>query len=106
MAFEILSNIREEEKKASALLMDAQNSANEIVKNAETQAADEERRAAVENRALYQRLLEEHRLSVTEQLMDLQSDEKDKAEASIKDAQSRLSEAIGSIVNEVLHAAG
>lgn len=106
MAFEILSNIREEEKKASALLMDAQNSANEIVKNAETQAADEERRAAVENRALYQRLLEEHRLSVTEQLMDLQSDEKDKAEASIKDAQSRLSEAIRSIVNEVLHAAG
>ena len=106
MAFEILSNIREEEKKASALLLDAQQSANEIIKNAETLAADEERRAAVENRALYQRLLEEHRLSVTEQLMDLQSDEKDKAEASIKDAQSRLSEATRSIISEVLHAAG
>ena len=106
MAFEILSNIREEEKKASALLLDAQQSANEIIKNAETLAADEERRAAVENRALYQRLLEEHRLSVTEQLMDLQSDEKEKAEASIKDAQSRLSEATRSIISEVLHAAG
>ena len=106
MAFEILSNIREEEKKASALLLDAQNSANEIVKNAETLAADEERRAAVENRALYQRLLEERRLVVSGLLEDRQSDEKEKVEASIKDAQSRLSEAIGSIVNEVLHAAG
>lgn len=106
MAFEILSNIREEEKKASALLLDAQNSANEIVKNAETLAADEERRAAVENRALYQRLLEERRLVVSGLLEDRQSDEKEKVEASIKDARSRLSEAIGSIVNEVLHAAG
>ena len=106
MAFEILSNIREEEKKASALLLDAQNSANEIVKNAETLAVDEERRAAVENRALYQRLLEERRLVVSGLLEDRQSDEKEKVEASIKDAQSRLSEAIVSIVNEVLHAAG
>jgi vacuolar-type H+-ATPase subunit H len=106
MAFEILSNIREEEKKASALLLDAQHSANEIVKNAEAHAAEKERKAAVENRALYQRLLEEHRALVTGKLMALQSDEKAKAEASIRDAQSRLSIAVKSIVSEVLHGAG
>ena len=70
MTSDILQNILSEEAQASEIHLEAQQTANEIVKNAEARAGDEERKAAVENRALYQRLLEERRLRVEQQLQN------------------------------------
>ena len=47
MTSDILQNILSEEAQASEIHLEAQQTANEIVKNAETRAGDEERKAAM-----------------------------------------------------------
>lgn len=106
MSEEVLNIILEEEKKAAALLQDAQGSVNEIVKNAESQAADTERKAAVEHRALYHSLLEERRFRVEQLLKDGQADNVSRAADEIVKAEGRLAPAARYIVDEVLHGAG
>lgn len=103
MTSDILQNILSEEAQASEIHLEAQQTANEIVKNAETRAGDEERKAAVENRALYQRLLEERRLRVEQQLQNQQQKNQQEASAHIKAAGVNLDKAVQYIMQEVVH---
>lgn len=103
MAFDILDTIREQERKAEALLHEAQQSANEIVKNAETQAADAERKAAIAHRALYQRILEDRRIQVEQALQADQAQVVEQTRQEVQQASARLPDAVDYIVKEVLH---
>lgn len=102
MAFDVLSRIEEEEKKAAQLLNEAQQAAGEIIKNTETQVLEEERRAAVDNRAMYHQVLSEHKMLVESQLLAEKTETDKQIAKDLKDAESRMSDAVRFIVSEVL----
>lgn len=98
MSQNVISNILAEEEKAAALMLDAQNSANEIVKNAESLAAEAERKAAVENRARFQQVLDERRRQVELALQRQNGDASRPAQSIDEDL---INEAIKYVVQEV-----
>lgn len=102
MALDVLSLIEQEEKKAAQLLHEAQQAAGEIIKNAETQVLEEERKAAVDNRALYHQVLSEHKMAVEATLLAEKTERDKKSAAFLAEAQSRLPAAVNHIVREVL----
>ncbi|MGI6725925.1 MAG: hypothetical protein ACOX62_07005 [Christensenellales bacterium] len=106
MSQNIFDTILAEEAKAEALLLDAQHSANEIVKNAEATAAEQERRAAIDNRALLQQMLEERRQAVEKHLETDRAAQAKQLEDSMNIAQAKLAQAVDYIVSEVLNGAG
>lgn len=106
MSENILNSILEEEKKAAGLLLDAQLSANEIVKNAEARAAETEREAAVAHRALYQQALEERRQQVEARLAQTRGSQAEERKAFADEAGKKVSETAAWVASEVLHGAG
>ena len=106
MSQNIFDSILAQEEKAAAFLLDAQHSANEIVKNAEATAAEEEREAAIHNRALFQQMLEERRQSVEKRLEANREAQAKQLADSMKIAQAKLAQAVDHIVSEVLNGAG
>lgn len=102
MALDVLSLIEQEEKKAAQLLHEAQQAAGEIIKNAETQVLEEERKAAVDNRALYHQVLSEHKMLVESQLVTEKNESDQLMASSLAQAQTRLPDAVSYIVTEVL----
>ncbi|NLW21388.1 MAG: hypothetical protein GXY84_08490 [Clostridiales bacterium] len=102
MSINPFDGIREAEAQAQALVLDAQNSANEVVKNAESQATETERQAAVAHRALYQQLLQQRREQVEGSLEGLAEQARADMEVQVKLAEGRVPEAVAYLVNEVL----
>ncbi len=103
MALDIFDSIRQAEEQAKALVLDAQNSANEVVKNAESAAAETERKAAVRHRALYQQLLDKRREQVAGTLLELEQQAKQHTEREFRQAESKLEEAVAFVVHEVFN---
>lgn len=68
MSLEVLDSIREAEKKAEEKRLDAQHQAREIAKSVEAACAAQLRSAAVDNRTLYQKILDEKRAEVSQSL--------------------------------------
>lgn len=103
MTGDILQNILNEESQAAAAHLEAQQTANEIVKNAESRVGEEERKAAVAHRALYQSLLDERRKQVDARLLSQQQAEQEKVSVQIEQARVNLDQAVSYIVNEVIN---
>ncbi len=103
MANQVLNNILEEEKKAADLLKEALQGANELVKNAEAQATEAERKGAVEHRALFQSILEERRKKVERTLKDQQTSQPNADQAALNASKARMGEAVDAIVEGVLN---
>ena len=102
MSLDILQNILAEEKLADKAVLDAQKSANETVKNAESAVLDQERKAAVGNRALHQKLLDDRRAQVERELAGRRQEGLKRMENLIGKAAGNLPEAVEYILGEVL----
>lgn len=102
MSLDILQNILAEEKLADEAVLDAQKSANETVKNAESAVLDQERKAAVGNRALHQKLLDDRRAQVERELAGRRQEGLKRMENLIGNAAGNLPEAVEYILGEVL----
>lgn len=103
MTFDILNKILEEEKKAQESVSDAQQSANELVRNAEAQAAEEERKAAISNRTLFQDIIDERRAAILSSLQEAKAMSNPDESAEIKAAEGRVNEAADFVFREVLN---
>ncbi len=103
MSLDILQIILAEEKQAAEALQEAQQSANDTVKNAESAVLDQERRAAVDNRALYQKLMEEKRAQVERELKEKRRENRTKIDEYIKSASGNLPKAVDFILSEALN---
>ncbi len=103
MSLDILQNILAEEKLANEAVLDAQKSANETVKNAESAVLDQERRAAVGNRALHQKLLDDRRAQVERELAVRRQEGLKRIDSLVGKAVEHLPEAVEYILGEVLN---
>lgn len=103
LALDVLKTILAEEQRASEAISEAHQSANETVKNAEASVLEQERQAAVDNRALYQRLMDESRARITRELAAKNNESSARISNLIAPAKSRLAKAEEWIINEVLN---
>ncbi len=102
MSLELLQGIQEAETKADQERGDAQREAREIVKGVTDACLENERRAAVEHRALFQSMLEEKRTQVEQQLAGLAEDKIKAREEMMAGARQHLSDAADFIAKRVL----
>ena len=102
MAENILQEVLDAEKKAAAMLAEAQSEASEAIKMAQTQAREEEPQAAVEHREIYRAIVAEKEREVQARLNTDALARKKQIEAAMKAAGSRLAAAADMIVQEVL----
>ncbi len=84
-------------------MQEAQQSANDMVKNAESSVLERERKAAVDNRALYQKLMEEKRVQAERNLAEQRLKNQKNIEGYIKSASGNLKKAVDYILGEVLN---
>lgn len=103
MANDIMIAIKQAEEQAQLLLQDAHQSANEIIKNAETQAAQAEREAAISSRDLFAQLLKEREDQVQQKLQASQGPQGAQQVEELSQANKLLQDAVSYIVQEVLH---
>ena len=103
MAFDVLSIIKTEEQKASELLHEAQQAANDMIKNAETKAIEDERKAAVDNRALFQQIMDERKTQVEAQLKEQQAQKREALMTQVNEAKARVADAAQYIISEVVN---
>lgn len=102
MALDFLQNILDAEREANVALAQAQASAGDLVKNAQSVVREQERRAAVEIRALRQQMLEKKREEI-QQTLDSEAAAREKQIADKMDsAEKNLPEAVKMIIEEVL----
>ena len=102
MAENILQHILDAEKRADAMLNDAQMEAGEAIKGAQAAAREQERQAAVTYRAMYRQIIEDKRQEAQAEL-DKQSElRRQENQAVIKEAETRLDQAVDLIMQEVL----
>ncbi|MDI9520695.1 MAG: hypothetical protein QM308_06050 [Bacillota bacterium] len=99
----MLNDILEEEKKAADLIRDAHSSANEIVKNAEAKATENERKSAIENRSLFQQILEKRRSDIELELQGRKNVLPADMLSSLTVSGSRMTQAVEIIVEGILH---
>ncbi len=102
MSLDILQTILNEEQRAASALQEAQQDANDIVKNAESSVLEKERKAAVDNRALYQKLMEEKRVQTERDLAEQRLRNQMNIQGYIKSASGNLKKAVDYILDEVL----
>ncbi|MDD4080539.1 MAG: hypothetical protein PHP02_03870 [Eubacteriales bacterium] len=102
MSENILIGILDAEKKAEAMLAEAQSEASEAIKNAQAQVREEERQAAVMYRELYRAIVARKEQEVLAQLEAEARTYELEIESHMKNAQSRLDQAADMIVQEVL----
>jgi vacuolar-type H+-ATPase subunit H len=103
MALDILKTILAEEQRANDAIIEAQQNANETVKNAEASILEQERQAAVDNRALYQRLMEESRTQIARELDAKKDESLARINNVITPSRARLAEVEDWIIYEVFH---
>ena len=103
MSLDILQTILNEEQRAASALQEAQQDANDIVKNAESSVLEKERKAAVDNRALYRKRMEEKRVQTERDLAEQRLKNQKNIEGYIKSASGNLKKAVDYILGEVLN---
>lgn len=103
MALDILKSILAEEQRASDSIIEAQQSANETVKKAEASVLEQEREASVDNRALYQGLMDESKARIAHELAMRSKEADAQIQEVINPARDRLAAAEEWIIHEVLH---
>ena len=102
MVENILQEILDTEKKAAAMLAEAQSEASEAIKIAQTQSREEERRAAVDHRELFRTIVAAKEREVQARLKSDAVPRKQQIYAAMRAAESRLAAAADMIVQEVL----
>ncbi|HSK68917.1 MAG TPA: hypothetical protein VLA21_06615 [Candidatus Limnocylindria bacterium] len=102
MSEHVLKAILEEERLAAQSLREAYDEANEVIKNAESAARERERKAAVERRGAYQRVLEEYRARAEQEIGEQAGEAAGKAYDALAPARARLEQAAEAILKEVL----
>ncbi len=105
MSLDILQIILDEEQRAASALQEAQRSADDVVKNAETSALEKERKAAVDSRTLYQRLIEEKRVQAENDLAEQRMKNQKRIGDYIRSSSGNLDKAVEYILSEVLNGA-
>ena len=102
MAGNILQEILGAEKKAAAMLAEAQSEASEAIKIAQAQVREEERKAAVEHRELYRAIVSDKEQEAQARLDTEASARKQEIITLMKATESRLDQAADMIIQEVL----
>ncbi len=103
LSLELLKSVQEAESRAETERTNAQREAREILKGVTDACTENERRAAVEHRALFQSMLEEKKTQVELQLKQLAKGQEQSREAMMSAANKRLSAAADRIVKRVLN---
>ena len=102
MSLELLNSIQEAEARADAERNDAQREAREIIKGVDDACLENERRAAVEHRALFQAVLEEKKKQVELKLAQLALGKEKAREEMVNAARQHLAGAADFIAERVL----
>ena len=102
LSLELLKSIQEAEARAEAERTNAQREAREIIKGVTDACTENERRAAVEHRALFQSILDERKSQVELTLKQLASGQEQVRNDMMRASQQRLFEAADRIVKRVL----
>lgn len=102
MAENILQEILDTEKKAEAMLAQAQAEASEAIKIAQAQVREKERKAAVAHRELYRQIVSDKERQVQAEMDAGSQAKKQEIAAAMKAAEARLAQAAEMIVQEVL----
>lgn len=102
LSLELLKSIQEAEARAEAERANAQREAREILKGVTDACTENERRAAVEHRALFQSILDEKKTQVELKLMQLASGQEQERNEMMRAAQQRLQTAADRIVKRVI----
>ena len=101
MAKEIFDAVLTAEEKADHLIQEAQREARELIKTAETDCTENERKMAHEHRAMHQSILEEKRASVQESIQRGREARQSEQDALIAQASGRLNDAAQQIFERV-----
>ncbi|NLI20349.1 MAG: hypothetical protein GX418_02190 [Clostridiales bacterium] len=101
MARELFQAVQAAESNADLLIQEAQKSARELLKATEAEITENERKAALEQRAATQRMLDEKRESVRARLAASHPETLRKQEESLAQARARLDGAAKRIAERV-----
>lgn len=102
MSLELLNTIREAESKAEAIKAEAQREAREIIKGVEAAVGEAQRQGALENRTLYQQIVEEKRRTVQSHIDSKQGQRDAQRLALSSAAQACMDQAVTMIVERVI----
>ena len=102
LSLELLKSIQEAEAQAEAERTNAQREAREMIKGVADACTENERRAAVEHRALFQSILDEKKSQVEKKLVLLAADKEQARNEMMRTAQQRLSMAADRIAERIL----
>jgi F0F1-type ATP synthase membrane subunit b/b' len=102
LSLELLKSIQEAEAQVEAERANAQREAREILKGVADACTENERRAAVEHRALFQRIQDEKKTQVEQKLKQFASVKEQARSEMMSASQQRLSKAAGRIAERIL----
>ncbi len=102
LSLEVLSRIREAEEQAEGVKQDAQREARDIIKSVEAACAAHERATAVEQRGMYQQLMEGKRQTVLLHLKESREAADAQVASEMKQAEGRLDQAASLIFERVV----
>jgi hypothetical protein len=102
MSLELLKSIQEAEAQAEAERTSAQREAREIIKGVADACTENERRAAVEHRALFQSIQDDKKTQVELKLLQLASVKEQARNEMMRASQQRLLKSADRIVERIL----
>lgn len=102
MSLDVLRTIQEAEQQAEAVRTNAQREAREMIKSIEDAVIAQERAAAVEQRGMYQKVLETHREETAMTLLRRGEQLRLEREKVSREAETRLADAAALICQAVL----
>ena len=103
MAFDVLSISKTAEQKASELLHEAQQGPNDMIKNSETKAIEDEHKAALEIRAWFQPILDQRKTQVEAQLKAQEAQKGEALMTQVNEAKARVADTAQAITGEVFN---
>ena len=101
MAKELFRAVQTAEEKAELILQEAQRNVRELLKTTEAEVAQQEHATALENRAMYQSILEERRLAIVAQTAERATQVRQTQQASLHQAREQLDTAARHIAERV-----
>ena len=102
LSLDVLRTIQEAEQQAETLRANAQREAREMIKSTEEAIVGQERAAAVEQRGMYQNVLEKHREETAMSLLRRGEQLRLEREKAAREAETRLADAAAFICQAVL----
>lgn len=97
-----MKGIQQAEAQADEIRQNAQREARDVIKAVEAAVAQQERAAAIENRAQYAQAMEDKKREVERQLTKQRASMSKEREALCQQARTRLPEAVSAIYERVL----